>query len=425
MVKKQVVRKKVEAKSKVKAKAKSTTKAKAITKTKSLKIFVIAGEVSGDILGGKLISSIKRLAKGTKIEFIGIGGEKMEAEGLDSIFPMDELSVMGIMEVLPHISKLLKRINQTARVIYKAKPDVVITIDSPDFNFRVIKKLHQLDKKDEIKKVHMIAPSVWAYRAGRAKKIARLYHLLLSILPFENQYFEKHGLPTKFIGHPIVEDEINKKKLMSRSEFCKRYHLPEKNDIICLTPGRRMGEVRRLLPIFVDAVRILNKKYKNLSIAIPTTYKVEDLVRRRVKNLDISTAVVKYADDKQSLYALSRAGIAKSGTNTFELMMTKMPIVVAYKFNWLTGIIGKIIIKVKYCNLVNIILGRELIPEFVQNNCKAELIANGLGKLISDKKLAEKQISEVRTVLKGLGMGNKEKSSDIAAKAVLGLLARK
>jgi lipid-A-disaccharide synthase len=425
MVKKRVVKKKVEAKSKVKAKAKSTTRAKAVTKMKSLKIFVIAGEASGDILGGKLISSIKRLAKDTKIEFIGVGGEKMEAEGVDSIFPMEELSVMGVAEVLPHIPKLLNRIKQTATEIYKAKPDVVITIDSPDFNFRVMKKLHALDKKGEIKKVHMIAPSVWAYRAGRAKKIAGLYDLLLSILPFENQYFEEHGLKTKFIGHPIVENAIDEKKLMSRSEFCKRYHLPEKNDIICLTPGSRMGEVRKLLPIFVDAVRILNKKYKNLSIAIPTTYKVEDLVRRRVKNLDISTAVVKYAGDKQSLYALSRAGIAKSGTNTFELMMSKMPIVVAYKFNWLTGLVAKILIKVKYCNLVNIILGRELIPEFVQRNCRAELIANGLGKLISDKKLAEKQVDEVQKVLKQLGMGNKEKSSDKGAKAVLGLLVRK
>jgi len=165
------------------------------------KFFIIAGEASGDLLGSKLISEIK--LQHTASEFIGVGGKLMQEQGLVSIFPMEELSVMGFLEVLPHLSKLLRRINQTAEIIVKEKPDFVISIDSPDFNFRVMKKLQNFNSA---KKIHLIAPSVWAYRAGRAQKISKLYDLLLCVLPFEPAYFEKHGLKTVFIGHPLISN---------------------------------------------------------------------------------------------------------------------------------------------------------------------------------------------------------------------------
>ncbi|MFC1659125.1 lipid-A-disaccharide synthase [Pseudomonadota bacterium] len=421
-----------------------------------LKIFLIAGEISGDVLGGKLISSIKKQSsRNSRIRLLGIGGSNMKVEGLKSIFPMNDLSLFGLAEVIPHIPKILKRINQTVTEIQKFQPDILITIDAPDFCFRVAKKLNKLDKQNKIKKVHMIAPSVWAYREGRAKKIAQLYNLLLTILPFEPPYFEKYGLKSKFIGHPIVENKIDKSKLLQKRDFYNKYNLPNKNDIICLTPGSRIGEVNRLLPIFLDAVRIIQQKHKNLSIGIATTDKIEGVVRTEVnkfkdktdnvtphllrsdkkKNIpqqvrgnisatNLSVAIVKDIDDKNSLYRLSRVAIAKSGTNTFELMMAKLPMVVCYKFNWLTGKIGRRIIKVKYCNLANIILNKEIIPELVQESCSPELIAKKVKKLMFNKSLIQKQISGTQKVLKILGVKNKEKSSDLGAKYILELISK-
>jgi lipid-A-disaccharide synthase len=403
-------------------------------KSSEVKIFMIAGEQSGDILGGKLISSIKKqIGKNVKINLSGIGGEKMAAEGLKSIFPMSDLSLFGLAEILPHIPKILKRINQTVEEIRQFQPDILITIDAPDFCFRVMKKVNKLKTGKEIKKVHMIAPSVWAHREGRAKTIAKLYDLLLTILPFEPPYFEKYGLESKFIGHPIVENEVDESKLLSKSEFYKKYKIPVKNDLICLTPGSRIGEINRLLPIFLDSVDILRKKNKNLSAAVATTERMKVFVERKieeyksagccnenVRNLNIS--VVNNYDDKNSLYRISKVAIAKSGTNTFELMMAKLPMVVCYKFNWLTGKIGRTIIKVKYCNLINIILNKCLIPELVQEYCTPELIAWEVENLLSDKEFAKQQITETQKVLKILGRGNKEKSSDLGAKFILKLI---
>ncbi|MDD2840662.1 MAG: hypothetical protein PHY80_06160, partial [Rickettsiales bacterium] len=191
------------------------------------KIFITAGEASGDLLGGKIINALKSNAKNMNIEFIGIGSEKMKNEGLESIFPMKELSVMGFCEVLPKIFKLLKRINQTVDKILEQKPDLILTIDSPSFSFRVMEKLKSKDKKffDSVKKVHLIAPSIWAYKEKRAKKMAKLYNLLLCILPFEPPYFEKYGLKTEFIGHPIFDNAEKYKFKYSRNDLIKSYNI--------------------------------------------------------------------------------------------------------------------------------------------------------------------------------------------------------
>lgn len=387
------------------------------------KIFLIAGEASGDLLGSKLIKELKlELArKNEYAEFIGIGGKLMCEQGLISIFPMEELSVMGIMEVVPHIPKLLRRINQTVETIIKEKPDFVITIDSPDFCFRVLKKV--VSRKSlvvsQMKKVHLIAPSVWAYREGRARKISKLYDLLLCILPFEPPYFEKYGLKTVFIGHPITENAPNfSKKELANADFRKKYSIKEDDVVICITPGSRNGEVKKIFPEFIGAINLLSEKIPNLKVVIPLVDKTRQLVFEMAQDLQVEYFLIEKDEKNSALFATNFA-LAKSGTNTLEFSLYHIPMIIAYKINFLTHFIIKRMVKITYANLINLILNKELIPEMLQTNCDAKKISVLLEKLISDKIYAQKQISESVAALKLMGLESSENPSQKAAKEIL------
>lgn len=378
------------------------------------KIFIIAGEPSGDVLGGKLISAIKKNAERKNIQFIGVGGSKMQDEGLESIFPMSELSIMGIAEVLPHLPKLIQRINQTAAAIINSEADMVITIDSPDFCFRVIKKLKKDPFFSKTKKVHMIAPSVWAYRPGRAEKISKLYDLLIAILPFEPPYFEKHGLETLFIGHPIVEGF----KEISENNFRQKYNIKDSDLLITTTPGSRVGEVKRILPDIIGAVNILSQRHPNLIIAIPVIEKVRPIVEENLKLIKARVILIKQ-DEKYHAFASSNLAIAKSGTNNLEISSAKTPLITIYKINPLTHFIIKRLIKIKFANIINLILNKELIPELIQDNCTAQKIADAAENLISDFEARENQVNQAQNVLKILGLNSDNLPSDKAAKKIL------
>lgn len=385
------------------------------TTARKIKIFIIAGEPSGDVLGGKLMVALKK--QNPSIEFVGIGGSKMAEQGLQSIFAIDELSLMGFAEVVPHIPRLLKRIKQTAQNIIDCNSDLVITVDAPDFCFRVIKRLlaHPLAKN--IKKVHLIAPSVWAYRAGRAQKIAKIYDLLLAILPFEPPYFEKYGLKTVFIGHPIVENS----PISADNNFRQKHQISQNELLICVTPGSRIGEVKRILPEIAAAVNILVKKYPNLVVAIPTITKTNDLVKVSA-SLFVSKVIVVGEEEKYQLFHSANIAIAKSGTNTLEIALAKLPMVVVYKVNFLTHFFAKMLIKIKFANLINLILNEPLIPELLQNDCRGDKIAAAVDNLISNPDLSSKQVAESHNVLKILGLNSSVTSSDKAASEIISLL---
>ena len=364
------------------------------------KFFIIAGEASGDLLGSKLIRELKLLEPDAS--FIGVGGKLMKEQGLVSIFPMEELSVMGFAEVLPHLSKLLRRIKQTASVANKENPDYLITIDSPDFCFRVLKKV-----KGSFKKVHLIAPSVWAYREGRAEKISKLYDLLLCILPFEPPYFEKYGLKSVFIGHPLLEE----------APIAQRNN---KDDslLVALTPGSRSSEVKKIFPEFIGAINLLAPKFPNLKVVIPLVDKTRQTVVEMAKSLKVPYDFCEQNEKKEMLSKVDYA-LAKSGTNTLEFSLNNIPIIVAYKVNYLSYYLIKMMIKVKFGNLLNLILNREVIPEMMQKNCEAEKISLNLEKLISQPSLAQKQIDEASIALKMLGLGSLENPSQKAVKEIL------
>lgn len=385
------------------------------------KFFIIAGEASGDVLGAKLIAEIKSqlFVKNEKAEFIGIGGNLMKEQGLKSIFPMEELSIMGFFEVVPHIPKLLQRIKQTAQNIIEQNPDCVVTIDSPDFSFRVIKKLSQYKGK----KIHLIAPSVWAYREGRAEKISKLYDLLLAILPFEPPYFEKYGLKTKFIGHPIVENAPDfSLKEEKNFEFRSKYKIALTDKLISITPGSRNGEVKRIFPKFIKAVNFLESEKKfNLKVVIPLSEKTRNLVKKMAKDLSVEYFFIEN-NEKQSAFFATDFALAKSGTNTVEISLYKIPMIIAYKINFLTHFIVKRMVKIKFANLVNLIAGKEIIPEMLQDNCEGRKIYEKLKMLINDKLLAEKQINESEKSLVLMGFGKAIKSSTKAASEILKIL---
>lgn len=379
------------------------------------KYFIIAGEASGDLLGSKLISEIKALENDA--EFIGVGGELMKQAGLKTIFPMNDLAVMGFFEILPHLFKLIGRINQTARAILEEKPDYIITIDSPDFCFRVIKKL----PRNFSKKVHLIAPSVWAYRPGRAVKVARIYDLLLCILPFEPPYFEKYGLKSVFIGHPIIENAPDLSlKTQKNFEFRQRYKIAQNDILLCLTPGSRLSEVEKIFPEFIGAVDILRREFSNLKVVIPLIEKTENRVRQMVVDLAVPYFLIR-GDEKVEMFLSSDFAMAKSGTNAIEISLYKIPLLIAYKLNVFSHFIVKRMVKIKYANLINLILNKELIPEMLQDKCNAKDLAEQMARLIRDKNLAKQQLDEGLTALKILGFEKSAKPSKVAAQEVLKL----
>ncbi len=384
------------------------------------KIFIVTGESSGDLLGSKLICELKN--SNLPIEFCGVGGQQMKDCGFESIFPIEDLSVMGFLEVVPHIPKLLKRINQVVEKIQEFQPDILITIDAPDFCFRVLNKLKKTSQFNKIKKVHLIAPSVWAYREGRAQKIAKLYDLLLTILPFEPPYFEKYGLKSVFIGHPLIDDAPDfSKKNEINFEFRKFYKIAPDDKLILLTPGSRISEVKRIFPEFIDAINLLKNKIPNIKIVIPIVKKTKNIAEELSKKIAVEYFLIEQQNyKKMALYSCDFA-LAKSGTNAVETSLYKIPLIIAYKINFLTHFIVKRMIKIKYANLLNLIANREIIPELLQEKCNANLIFEKILGLIENKDCAQKQIDEANNSLEILGLNNIKNPMNLAVNEILKL----
>jgi lipid-A-disaccharide synthase len=378
------------------------------------KIMLVAGEASGDQLGGRLMAALK--AKQDHIRFIGVGGPRMEREGLQSLFPMNEMSVMGLTEVVPHIPHLLKRISQTADYAKSEKPDVVITIDAPDFSFRVGKKL----KGKGIPLVHYVAPSVWAWREGRAKKIAGFLDHLLALLPFEPPYFEKEGLPTTFIGHSAVEERHDG----DGERFRAQHGLNANQKLLAVLPGSRNSEVKRLLPVFRKVIDDIARKYPDARIVVPTVSKVVDTVTDEMKSWPLDPIIVATDQERHDAFAAADCALAASGTVSLELAIAGVPHVIAYQVNAVTGWIAKRLIKIDTVTIVNLVLGTKLIPEFLQDKCKAKKIIPVLENLMADSPERAVQLEGFDKACTMLGFGDRP-PSEKAADQVLKIIDKK
>ncbi len=370
------------------------------------KIFIISGEKSGDLLGSKIAKQISK----EKFEIYGIGGNMMESAGVKLFSSINDISVMGIFEILPKIFKILKKIKETAKYIIESKQDIVLTIDAPDFCFRVAKLVKKFDKNKNIKFVHFIAPSVWVYRKNRAKKIAKIYDLLFCILPFEPPYFEKYGLKSIFVGHPIFDKNSLEYKF---NENTIKYNT--NSNIISITSGSRKSEVKILLPIILDAVKNLKQKYKNLEFHILATENTIDVINNILQNRKNNYIKINITqEEKNNILSKSMFAIAKSGTNTLEIAAYSIPMIVIYKFNFFTNLIAKfikIITTAKYVNIINIIAKKENIPELILDDCNAKNIFEKVCELVDDEKLRLKQIENNLNTIKILGYNSKENNS--------------
>jgi len=368
-------------------------------------IYLIAGEASGDILGGRLMQRLKE--KNSSLRFVGIGGPKMTEQGLDSLFPMEELSLMGLAEIIPHLPRLLKRIRQTVANVEKHQPQMLVTIDAPGFCFRVAKKI----KHRSIKRVHYVAPSVWAWKPGRAKKVAAFLDHLLVLLPFEPPYFEREGLMTTFVGHSVVEGEADKG---DGDAFRRRHDIDDKETLLVLLPGSRRGEVERLLPVFCQTAIKLSKTQKNLRIVIPTLEVLKGLVEKTIKPWPINALIVEGDQEKFDAFDAAGAALAASGTVALELAMAGTPTVIAYKVNTLTAWLVRKLIKTPYANLINIVLEREAVPELLQEKCCPERLVKALTVLLEDETAAAEQTQAASQALKQLGRGGPSPSGRAA-----------
>lgn len=378
-----------------------------------LKIYIIAGEPSGDFIGSTLIKSFKLIQSEhhINIEFKGLGGPLMQSQGLTSLFNIDQLSLMGFIEILPKLFKLKKLINQTVEHITQVDPAVLITIDSPGFTFLVAKKVRKLRKNLQI--IHIVAPSVWAYKPGRAKKYAQVYNHLLTLLPFEPPYFTRVGLPSTYVGHFISEQTYFTDKKLLRDQN----NISEKTKILCVTPGSRKGEILRHMPIFRTALQIIKSTYPDLKVIfVLNNGKYQDLIEEFLKDINLDYS---FSNDRLKIFALADVALAKSGTNTLELAASATPMVVAYTLNYLSFTILKFLIKVKYASLINILAKREIIPEFIQDKCTPEKISSALINLLDDSDKRLSQVNICRTVLESIGFGSLTKPSVRAAELIL------
>ena len=355
---------------------------------KKIKVFIIAGEVSGDVLGARIMRAMP------DAEFYGIGGENMISVGLDSLFPMSDLSVMGVLEVAAHARTLTRRINQTVNAILAMRPDIVLTIDSPGFAKSVIKKLRKMSAgqkliNDGLKFHHVVAPQVWAWRAGRAKKYARTFDKLYAFFDFEAPYFTKYGLETIAVGHPIADGLVNRHVSKKRGQN-------DNEKIITLVPGSRMSEVKRLMPVFRAVVHQLaangNNEYK---FVIPTVETTIEYVRENIKTWDVMPELVPSAQ-RYDLYARTYIAIVTSGTVSAELAMLHIPTIVIYKMNPITTWLVRQVIRVKWVSLVNILLNRGVYPEFLGDDATAENVLGAVRQLTIPA-VRNQMIAELKT----------------------------
>jgi lipid-A-disaccharide synthase len=358
-------------------------------------IFVVSGETSGDNLAGRLMAALKRKTGG-RVRFAGVGGPASEAQGLESLFPMRELSLIGLAEVLPHLPRLVKRLNQTAAAARDLRPDAVVTVDSPSFSHRLAHKL----RGSGIPVIQYVAPQLWAWRPGRARKLAKRIDHLMALLPFEEQFFAEYGIPCTYVGHPAIEAGVSQG---DGPAFRQRHGVPLGVPLLCVVPGSRAGEVRRMLPVFGDTVRLLKEGHAALHVAIPVVEATADIVREATRDWPCPVVLIDTAE-RHDAFAASDAALAKSGTVTLELALAKVPMVVAYKVSPATAfLVRRMGVSVAHASLANLLVGREVVPEFIQEVCTAPALAEAVAQLLDSDAAREAQRQGFRELDEVLG----------------------
>lgn len=381
----------------------------------ALKVFVIAGEPSGDALAGGLMAGLHELAPG--VAFDGVGGLMMQAQGLVSRFDMSELSVMGIAEVLPKYLHLKRRIAQTAQAVVEAQPDVLITVDSPDFCLRVA---HHVKALRDIRTVHYVAPTVWAWRPGRSAKMARVIDHVLALFPFEPTYMVAAGMECDFVGHPAATQP--QATDTDCAAFRARHGLGKASPLVLVLPGSRQGEVRRMGPVFAAAMEQFAKRYPDMRVVLPTAEAVAELVAAEVKGWSVAPVLIdprengaEASQQKRAAFRAADVALATSGTVALELAAAGTPMVSAYDMHWLSRAIISRMVTTDTGNLVNLVSDTRVVPEVIGKDLTVSKTVQAMEKVLADPAA---QASAMELTMKRLGRGGEDQGLR-AARAVL------
>ena len=385
---------------------------KKLSQDKKFKIFIMAGELSGDILGEGLINQLKKLSQ-NKIEIYGVGGAKMIAQGLKPIFNIKSLSIMGIFEVLLKIPSILMLLKLAKNKIIEINPDIVITIDAPGFNLRLQNSIKDL----KIKQIHYVAPSVWAWKSYRAKKIAKFLDHLLVLFPFEKNLFLKEGLNTTFVGHPIAFDN----KFINNKYYTEKSLNNKAITKIAMLPGSRLSEIEKLMPVFIKSAILLNKDYKSIKFYVVTLKEYRNKIQGYFAKTNLDYYVTDNHEEKYNIYSKVNFVLCASGTVTIEVAKASTAMLVVYKLNFITWLIVRAMVKIKTATILNIISKDNIIPELFQKEVNETNIHGIIKKYIENSKLRNKQINKLNIAVNKLKNGDTYPSY-IAAKSVLNYL---
>ena len=370
------------------------------------KIFILTGEPSGDKLAYKVISKLKK--NHPNIEYLCVGGTHLKSIGIRSIFNLSEITYIGFTSVLLNIFKIKKTIDNTVKEIIKFNPDILFSVDSPDYTLRVAEKVKKINHK--IKTIHYVAPQVWVWRESRLKKFKKFLDHILLLFEFEKKYFDKENIPNTFVGHPLVETENNNKIDLSQI-------IQKDKKIISLFCGSRLSEVNLLLPILIDFIIMMNKKYNDFKFIFHATDTNKNLIYEKVKLKNLNNIeVISDENIKKQILENSIFAVSKSGTVSLEICKAKVPSIIIYKMNFLNFLIVKMLVKIKFANIINIINNKEIIPELIQKECNAREIYNSVVYFLKNPELMKKQINNCENTLKKI---RSKTSSSVEASLVL------
>jgi lipid-A-disaccharide synthase len=374
-------------------------------------IYVVAGEQSGDAIGARLIAALRARRPGLRVA--GIGGEAMGAQGLTSLFPMRELALMGLVEILPRLRQLRRRLAETTADIAARRPAAVVTIDSPGFTLRLLRAIAPLG----LPRAHYVAPQVWAWREGRVRHYPGLWDRLLCLLPFEPEFFARHHLQASFVGHPVLEAGADRG---DAARFRARHALPSEARVLTLMPGSRRTETARLLPLLGATLARIAPQVPGLTPVVPLAGTVAETVRAGTAGWPVRPILVTDPAEKYDAFAASAAALTKSGTSTLELALARVPMLVAYRVNPVSAAIAKRLITVRYASLLNLLAEEPMVPEFIQDACTPDRLAGALLGLMRDPGLAAAQVAATTAALERLRPPGGSPSA-AAAEAVLEL----
>ena len=353
------------------------------------KIFILTGEPSGDKLASSVISKLKVLEP--NIEYLSVGGTHLNSLGIKSIFDLKEITYIGFTSVLLNIFKIRNRINKTVDEIIKFNPNILFSVDSPDFTLRVAERVKKIN--NNIKTVHYVAPQVWIWRQGRVKKIKKFIDHILLLFNFEKKYFDKENITNSFVGHPLLE-----KQTKSKIDLSKMFFKDKK--IISIFPGSRSSEIKVLMPILIEFVKLMNEKYDDYLFVFHATEENKYNINDKLKNSNLNnTEVISDENIKSEILSISVFAVSKSGTVSLEICNANVPSIIIYKMNFLNFMIIKFLVKIKFANIINIINNKEVIPELLQKECNPKEIFRSVTYFLKNPILIDRQIDDYKKTL--------------------------